>query len=451
MVLVGACAGTGSDADVGAGGARPVSRSEAIAEMETNCARVYGEVALLPRDLTNPAGILAYASEMDEIVGRAIVLTDRPRIPRRDVDVVQRVRSELESAQAVLARRTAGMALDDIGQFEEHLRRATAELVAYGAKGCLPPPRLSSPEPPLPGAGTRVELLPTAVVTVGQPGVDNNRIVAGDGAVWVGLKNGNALVRIDAERDRVVATVPIDQSPAGQLVLVDGFVWTSGERGLLRIDPRTDSVDRVIPRSVLGTGPTDRVWVTSDAIWSCTAGTGVVRRSQLRTGRVVAEIQLPTTCFELAGDRDDVWIGGSSFEADESWLHHVDARTNELTGSIEVADGGRLPVGGGDAVWLDTVVGGVRVAKDAGEILGVAARPAGDVAFVSAFGSGAFWTTRESEQVVVRVDAESLRVEEFAAGPGANAVAVADGTLWVSNSDAGTVMRFDVDPWRTER
>ena len=67
--------------------------------------------------------------------------------------------------------------------------------------------------------------------------------------------------------------------------------------------------------------------------------------------------------------------------------------------------------------------------------------------FVSAFGSGAFWTTREGEQVVVRIDAESLRVEELAAGPGANAVAVVDGTLWVSNSDAGTVMRFDVDPW----
>ena len=315
--------------------------------------------------------------------------------------------------------------------------------------GCLPPPRLSSPEPPLPGAGTRVELLPTAIVTLGPPGIDNNRIAAGEGAVWVGLKNGNALVRIDPQRNRVVATVPIEQSPAGQLVVVDGYVWTSGERGLLRIDPRTNTVDRVIPRSVLGTGPTDRVWVTSDAIWSCTAGTGVLRRSQLRTGRVVAEIQLPTSCFELTGDTDDVWVGGTSFEGDRSWLHRIDVRTDAPTGSVEVEDGGHLPVLGADAVWLDTVAGGIRVAKDA-ETFELAARPAGDVSFVSAFGSGAFWTTREAEQVVVRIDAESLQVEEFAAGPGANAVAVADGTLWVSNSDAGTVMRFDVDPWRTE-
>jgi hypothetical protein len=227
-------------------------------------------------------------------------------------------------------------------------------------------------------------------------------------------------------------------------------VWSSGERGLLRIDPRTNTVDRVIPRSVLGTGPTDRVWVTSDAIWSCTAGTGVVRRSGLRTGRVVAEIQLPTSCFELSGDTHDVWVVGESFEGGRSWLHRIDARTNELTASLEVEDGGHLPVAGGDAVWLDTVAGGLRIAKDAMETLGAAARPAGDVSLVSAFGSGAFWTTRESEQVVVRIDAESLRVEEFSAGPGVNAVAVADGTLWASNSDAGTVMRFDVDPWRAE-
>jgi streptogramin lyase len=244
--------------------------------------------------------------------------------------------------------------------------------------------------------------------------------------------------------------VPIEQSPSGQVQVVDGYVWISGERGLLRIDPGTNTVDRVIPRSVLGTGPTDRVWVTSDAIWSCTAGTGVVRRSQLRTGRVVAEIQLPTSCFEVSGDTDDVWIGGTSFEGGRSWVHHVDARTNEHTASLEVDDGGHLPVAGAGAVWLDTVAGGLRIAKDASEVLAVAARPAGDVSFVSAFGSGAFWTTRESEQVVVRIDAESLRVEEFAAGPGVNAVAVADGTLWASNSDAGTVMRFDVDPWRTE-
>ena len=126
--------------------------------MEANSARVFGETARVPRDLTTPAGIAAYAEGMEEIVGRTIVLTDRPRIPKRDLDVVQRLRAELESAQAVLARRAGGMSVDDVGQFEEHLRRATAELVAYGAEGCLPPPRLSSPEPPLPGAGTHVDI-----------------------------------------------------------------------------------------------------------------------------------------------------------------------------------------------------------------------------------------------------------------------------------------------------
>jgi hypothetical protein len=451
VVLAGACAGTGQDADrTRAGAARPVTRAEAIAEMEANCTRIYGELAELPRDLTTPAGILDYADAMDEIVGRAIVLTDQSTIPRRDADVVRRVRAELESAQAVLLRRTAGMSLDDIGQFEEHLRRAASQLVDYGADACLPPPRVTDPETPPPGAGERVVLEPTAVVTVGPVGVDNNRIAAGAGAVWVGLKNGNALVRIDPADNRVVATIPIEQSPSGQIVVAGGYVWSSGERGLVRVDPRTNTVDRVIPRSVLGTGSADRVWVTSDAIWSCASGTGVVRRSQLRTGRVVAEVQLPTTCFELAADTEDVWIGGISFEADQSWLHHVDARTNELTASLAIPDGGRLPVAGDGAVWLDTVVGAMRITQDATGVLAIVGRPAGDVSFVSAFGSGAFWTTRESEQVVVRVDAGSLEVEEFAAGPGVNGVAVADGTLWVNNSDAGTVMRFDVDPWRTE-
>ena len=245
--------------------------------------------------------------------------------------------------------------------------------------------------------------------------------------------------------------MPIEQSPSGQLVVVDGYVWTSGERGLLRIDPRTDTVDRVIPRSVLGVGATDRVWVTSDADLvlhrpapaSCGGRTCV-------TGRGVAEIQLPTSCFELTADTDDVWIGGTSFEGDRSWLHRIDARTNAPTGSWRSRIGGHLPVVGAGAVWLDTVARGASGSRRTRRRPRDRAAARGDGAFVSAFGSGAFWTTCEAEQVVVRIDAESLVVEELAAGPGVDALAVADGTLWVSNSDAGTVMRFDVEPWRTE-
>ena len=204
------------------------------------------------------------------------------------------------------------------------------------------------------------------MITLGPPGIDNNRIAAGDGAVWVGLKNGNALVRIDPEKNRVVATVPIEQSPAGELVVVDGYVWTSGERGLLRIDPRTNTVDRVIPRSVLGTGPTDRVWVTGNADL-------VVHGRHRRRAPVAAadgscrgRDPTPDVLFRAHRrhrrrvDRRDVVRGRSELAAP----HRPRAPTSSRAPS-EVEDGGHLPVRARGAVWLDTVGGGLRIAEDA--------------------------------------------------------------------------------------
>ena len=95
------------------------------------------------------------------------------------------------------------------------------------------------------------------------------------GSVWVGVPNLSAVVRIDPERNAVVATVPVtDGGVCGQLVADDDAVWIGsgfcGDGALTRIDPRTNEVVARIrsPRwstvfgGALGFGS---LWISTDA------------------------------------------------------------------------------------------------------------------------------------------------------------------------------------------
>jgi hypothetical protein len=83
-----------------------------------------------------------------------------------------------------------------------------------------------------------------AEVDVGPAGASGPQGVAADAtAVWVGIPNIDSVVRIDPTTNAVVATIKTTTSPCGGIAVQPDAVWVSScfdDRHIVRIDPRTN-------------------------------------------------------------------------------------------------------------------------------------------------------------------------------------------------------------------
>ena len=85
-----------------------------------------------------------------------------------------------------------------------------------------------------------------AVIEVGPEGSSGPQGVAADArVVWVGVPNIGSVVRIDPSTNEVVATVKTNVSPCGGIALQSDAVWVSScfdDHSAIRIDPRTNTL-----------------------------------------------------------------------------------------------------------------------------------------------------------------------------------------------------------------
>ena len=85
-----------------------------------------------------------------------------------------------------------------------------------------------------------------AEVKVGNTGRSGPQgVTATADAVWVGIPNTEAVVRVDPATNKVVATIPVATSPCGGIAATDDAVWVSScfdDEKIIRIDPRTNKV-----------------------------------------------------------------------------------------------------------------------------------------------------------------------------------------------------------------
>jgi len=112
------------------------------------------------------------------------------------------------------------------------------------------------------GAVTRLEEPSGSIVTeikVGNMGrAGPQGVTATADAVWVGIPNIEAVVRIDPAANKVVATIPVTTSPCGGIAATDDAVWVSScfdDEKIVRIDPRTNAVVGEFPIGGHNGGP----------------------------------------------------------------------------------------------------------------------------------------------------------------------------------------------------
>jgi len=152
-----------------------------------------------------------------------------------------------------------------------------------------------------------------AVVEVGPVGSSGPHAVAADKtAVWVGITNIQSVVRIDPSTNHVVATIPTKTSPCGGIALQPDAVWVSScfdDRMAVRIDPRSNTVVTEIDIGGHNGGP-----VLVDGYPWFPVGNLLVRIDPA-TNRIDRIVQFwKTPDFDAYGSTvafDSVWVGGT--------------------------------------------------------------------------------------------------------------------------------------------
>ena len=265
---------------------------------------------------------------------------------------------------------------------------------------------------------TVVRVDPVANAVVGEPlpvPADAEAIAVGDGALWaasvgpgdLGMAGEDRVTRIDLATGRRVATITVGRAPL-DLAATRGAVWVTNSGGgghsVAQIDPRTN---RLAGRPIRTGASPQSLAIGGGSLWVANHDARTVARIDQATGKVVADIAVPSEPHRVAWGAGAAWVGNWH----DNSVSRIDPRTNRVVGSP-------IPIG-----------------FRAGNLV---------------VGAGGVWVTSDyrvdgapTDVVVVRIDPQTNRaVETIAVGGHPIDVATTEDAVWVSVADPGTVLRI---------
>ena len=268
-------------------------------------------------------------------------------------------------------------------------------------------------------SGTVVRVDPATNRVVGEPlrvPADAEAIAVGQGALWVaGVAPGDlatpgddAVTRIDLASGRTVATIPVGRAPL-DLAATPGAVWATNAGGggdsVARIDPQTN---RLAGRPVRTGASPQSLAAGGGSLWVANHDAATVTRIDLASGKVLADIPVPSEPHRVAYGAGAAWVGNWH----DSSVSRIDPATNRVVGSP-------IPIGSHHAGNLVVGAGSVWVTSDY--------RP----------------EAAAEDVVVVRIDPRTNRaVETIAVGGHPIDVAATQDAIWVSVADPGRLLRI---------
>lgn len=301
------------------------------------------------------------------------------------------------------------------------------------------------------GAAAQAEVV--AVIPV-DPHVGPDIQVAADGSVWLPASDtfagtevpydeaANVVVRIDPEREKVAAVVPVAH-PMTALAVGEGGVWATGTdfgpddaqpRGsVVRVDPDTNQVDVAVDLGE-GSSPSDVV-VGFDSVWVSDSTADAVYRIDPDTGAVVATIAVDGSPTSLAVTDDGVWVAKPGTHQ----VRAIDPDTNEP----------RRPVGTGpDPSVLEAGGAGLFVADYAENDLSLISEDGNVDRSVDFPTAPSRIDVGEDVVVVAEVGARTLSVlrgddrDVVLEGRVLVALALDGTTVWAADAGRGAVLRI---------
>jgi YVTN family beta-propeller protein len=266
-------------------------------------------------------------------------------------------------------------------------------------------------------ASMMVRVDPAANAVVGKPlrvPADAEAIAVGERALWVTRgapgdlagPHKDTVTRIDPATGRSVATITVGRAPL-DIAVTPGAVWVTNAGGdsVTRIDPQTN---RLAGRPVTTGASPQSLAVGGGSLWVANHDAATVTRIDPASGKVVADIPVPSEPHRVAYGAGAAWVGNWH----DNSVSRIDPVTNRVVGSpipIGSHHAGNLAVGAGD-LWVTSDYRPEAAAEDV---------------------------------VVVRIDPQANRaVETIAVGGHPIDVAATQGAVWVSVADPGTVLRI---------
>jgi YVTN family beta-propeller protein len=269
-------------------------------------------------------------------------------------------------------------------------------------------------------SGTVVGIDPATNAPAGKPlrvPANVEAIAVGDGALWVAsaapgdlaAPGDDVVTRVDLATGRRVATITVRRGPL-DVAATPGAVWVTnsgaGGDSVARIDPETN---RPAGRPVRTGASPQSLAVGGGSLWVANHDAGTVTRIDRASGKVVADIPVPSAPHRVAWGAGAAWVGNWH----DNSISRIDPTTNRVVGSP-------IPIG-----------------FRAGNL---------------AIGAGGVWVTSDYREdaapedvVVVRIDPQVNRaVETIAVGGHPIDVAATEGAIWVSVAHPGAVLRIAV-------
>jgi serine/threonine-protein kinase len=284
----------------------------------------------------------------------------------------------------------------------------------------------------------------------------------GGGSSAIPAVTNNTLVRLDPERNRIAAVLPVGQEPqavaaAGETVWVHNWA----DRTVSMIDAESNAVERTL--SISGSSPSTFGFVTNSiaadtsGAWVLSTGERGSLLTHVRPGLVSREFELPYDASSVAVGGGSVWIGAKDLSGHV--LLRVSPETGavlrevRLRGAVTSSDPVQSSVAFGEgAAWAFGPDGTLfRIDAETNRVTKgrIAQGPVGALAA----GLGAVWALvldPARGNLVLRIDPETLRVTDTIEAPNAKGaddqagtLAVGEGGVWSNGANSGLVWRID--------
>ena len=280
---------------------------------------------------------------------------------------------------------------------------------------------------------------PTVTVKVG--GTADWVLVTED-AVWVASTKPFAVLRIDPTTNKIIASTRIPGEACSGLASGFGSIWVPicGKKpALVRIDAAKNAIKATLPISPAG--EEGGIATSLDSVWMVTDKAGTLNRIDPSTNRVRQKISIPPGSYNPIFSDGILWVTG----IEKNVLTAVDANTGKVLESIPVGVKPRFLTAGGGSIWtLNQGDGTVsRVDEKSRQViatvqLGIPGT-GGDIDYAA----DSVWPT-VFEVPLSRIDAGTNQVVRQWIGKGGDSLRFGFDSLWITDYRKGLLSRIAI-------
>ncbi len=255
----------------------------------------------------------------------------------------------------------------------------------------------------------------------------------------------NSLGVVDERSGKIVAEIPVGQSPSG-VAVGEGSYWVTNtdDQTVSRIDPKSNEVVQTIK---VGAGPAG-VAVGGGAVWVANALDGTISRIDPATNDVVQTIRVGAGPIALTFGSGALWVVNST----DGTVSRIDATPGKVAGVFPAGFGASGIASGGGAIWVTSYASGTLRRLDLRTGATVATINVGDGPRAVSTGTGGVWVANALGATVSRVDPRTNQVAATVPlGDAPSSVATAANGTWVATRQTGslTLLRADGTVART--